>query len=175
MKNIKLLALAMWLALGFNISTVNAAVYEADGDTSTIAIDPVGAGVYSAIFNSADAGSDGSDAFDTIYFNLANNFDVTVFASDLSRGFSLLRTDLLLNNSLDFPFINGVDGSGPYSFLTNLDAGKYQVNFKYSLNSQGSYTGGISVAAVPEPETYAMLLAGLGLIGFAARRRKTQA
>jgi hypothetical protein len=28
-----------------------------------------------------------------------------------------------------------------------------------------------SVAAVPEPETYAMLLAGLGLLGFAGRRR----
>jgi len=30
-----------------------------------------------------------------------------------------------------------------------------------------------SVAAIPEPETYALLLAGLGLVGFAARRRKT--
>jgi len=30
-----------------------------------------------------------------------------------------------------------------------------------------------AVAAVPEPETYAMLLAGLGLIGFAARRRRS--
>lgn len=28
-------------------------------------------------------------------------------------------------------------------------------------------------AAVPEPETYAMLMAGLGLVGFIARRRKT--
>lgn len=28
------------------------------------------------------------------------------------------------------------------------------------------------ISAVPEPETYAMLLAGLGLLGFAARRRK---
>ncbi|WP_295990568.1 FxDxF family PEP-CTERM protein [Rugamonas sp.] len=27
-------------------------------------------------------------------------------------------------------------------------------------------------AAVPEPETYGMLLAGLGLMGFIARRRK---
>ena len=26
---------------------------------------------------------------------------------------------------------------------------------------------------IPEPETYAMLLAGLGLLGFIARRRKT--
>lgn len=31
------------------------------------------------------------------------------------------------------------------------------------------------IPAVPEPETYAMLLAGLGLVGFAARRRKNQA
>ena len=31
------------------------------------------------------------------------------------------------------------------------------------------------VAVVPEPETYAMLLAGLGLVGFMARRRKQNA
>jgi hypothetical protein len=29
------------------------------------------------------------------------------------------------------------------------------------------------LAAVPEPQTYAMLLVGLGLIGGAARRRKS--
>lgn len=33
----------------------------------------------------------------------------------------------------------------------------------------------LSVSAVPEPETYGMLLAGLGLVGFAARRRAKQA
>lgn len=33
----------------------------------------------------------------------------------------------------------------------------------------------VSVAPVPEPETYAMMLAGLGLLGFVARRRKGQA
>jgi hypothetical protein len=29
-----------------------------------------------------------------------------------------------------------------------------------------------SVTPIPEPETYAMLLAGLGLMGFVARRRQ---
>jgi hypothetical protein len=47
------------------------------------------------------------------------------------------------------------------------------------LNNSTDYSGNdfavdqISLtSAVPEPETYAMLLAGLGLVGFAARRRK---
>ena len=32
---------------------------------------------------------------------------------------------------------------------------------------------GLKVAAIPEPETYALLLAGLGAIGFLHRRRRT--
>lgn len=36
----------------------------------------------------------------------------------------------------------------------------------------GGYSGGISVTPVPEPETFAMLLAGLGVMGAIARRRK---
>jgi hypothetical protein len=35
-----------------------------------------------------------------------------------------------------------------------------------------TFEGFAPVTAVPEPETYAMLLAGLGLIGFAARRAR---
>lgn len=37
----------------------------------------------------------------------------------------------------------------------------------------GAYNGGIA-AAIPEPETYAMLLAGLGLMGAVVRRRSSR-
>lgn len=39
-------------------------------------------------------------------------------------------------------------------------------------NEVSNTTSVYSLAPVPEPETYAMLLAGLGLLGFTARRRK---
>jgi len=54
--------------------------------------------------------------------------------------------------------------------------GDQQAQFKApssSVFTTFSSTDGLNaVAAVPEPETYAMLLAGLGLIGFTASRRK---
>jgi hypothetical protein len=67
-------------------------------------------------------------------------------------------------------------GGGSLSLAwTASPAGSYYLNVAgISNGSQGGiYNGAISVSApVPEPETYAMLLAGLGAVGFLARRRK---
>ena len=45
-----------------------------------------------------------------------------------------------------------------------------------TLSMQASVSGSSSVVStpVPEPETYAMMLAGLGALGFIGRRRKQQ-
>lgn len=45
------------------------------------------------------------------------------------------------------------------------------ISSRCGCNNQSDYTL-ISISAVPEPETYAMMLVGLGLMGFAARRNK---
>jgi len=52
-------------------------------------------------------------------------------------------------------------------------AGNYYINVTGVTNGTagGIYTGAISVTAVPEPENYAMLLAGLGVMGAIAMRR----
>jgi len=45
------------------------------------------------------------------------------------------------------------------------------ISFVAIYNNYSAEDGGGTIAAIPEPETYAMLLAGLGLVGFAARRK----
>jgi len=56
--------------------------------------------------------------------------------------------------------------------VTLLSAGHIwaSVNDTFHNNNTGHFD--VNVTAVPEPETYAMLLAGLGLMGAVARRKK---
>jgi hypothetical protein len=57
----------------------------------------------------------------------------------------------------------------------HANAGSSQYSFNlYTNGSKQDYLVATlgSVTPVPEPETYAMLLAGLGLIGFTASRRR---
>ncbi|MBA5637706.1 FxDxF family PEP-CTERM protein [Duganella sp. LX20W] len=57
----------------------------------------------------------------------------------------------------------------------NLAAGSYyvQVSGNVVSNTGGAFAGNGTISAVPEPEGYAMLFVGLGLIGLVKQRRKS--
>jgi hypothetical protein len=59
----------------------------------------------------------------------------------------------------------------------SLSTGNYYLKVEGTINTSDSisYAGNIAVTAVPEADTYAMLLAGLGLVGVVASRRKAVA
>lgn len=60
---------------------------------------------------------------------------------------------------------------------SNLSAGDYYLLVSGNMvsNTAASFGGAVMLAPVPEPETYGMMIAGLGVLGFLARRRKQAA
>ena len=73
----------------------------------------------------------------------------------------------------------GTDSTPSDGFtFSGLAAGHYALTFLGFPASAGAAYGGVITtvpAAVPEPETYALMLGGLGVVGFLATRRRNGA
>lgn len=74
---------------------------------------------------------------------------------------------LALGDDMVFQF--SFSGGAP-----SLDAPHLKVNFFGDGERKVGSLLSQTIAPVPEPETYAMMLGGLGLVGFMARRRRKQ-
>ncbi len=125
-------------------------------------------------------------------WSLTLNFDQAVLGAGL---FVIDLFNGLGDRTVTLSAYDGINGTGNLLTTASAPSYNYQLYNKLFLgvandtatpsirsvlltNPYPYYGDGIAlddirVAAVPEPETYALMLAGLGLVGFAARRRAT--
>ena len=72
--------------------------------------------------------------------------------------------------------VSPTSGWHTFDYVLNAAGSSTELRFvsrgPTSNASYGSYLDGITVSAVPEPATIALMLAGLGMIGFTTRRQK---
>ena len=83
---------------------------------------------------------------------------------------TLNTLDLASYNPAFVSLNGGTASSAESALFAGLDAGTSYLNIHTSVFSTGEIRGFIT--AVPEPETFALLLAGVGLMGIAVRRSK---
>jgi hypothetical protein len=117
--------------------------------------------------DAATAASLGAPAGPLVFFarEIGNDFiDPQVLAINPAdvNGNILLRLAFDDTNDLFSGAFSLNGGTSFQTFATPLSPTQGQTDYQWALMA----------GAVPEPETYAMMLAGLGLVGFMARRRK---
>lgn len=152
-----------------------------------------GVGGFNAHFGDTfTASTVGSTFTDIFTFNIGTPFDAAASVTSsflntpqtkdlLITGFSLYRYDPGTMAVLGMA-IAGINETGFGSHPTDswslsaygLSSGYYalKVDGRVLGAGGGAFGGDLTVSPVPEPATYAMLLAGLGLVGVAATRRR---
>jgi hypothetical protein len=103
------------------------------------------------------------------YMGSPDNYNVVTLFSGSTPVLQINGTDMANAASMM------ADGNQSHGFYMNFNttAGTTISRVTFSSTSNAFETDNHAyIAAVPEPETYAMLLTGLGLVGFASRRRR---
>ena len=110
-----------------------------------------------------------TDIEGTMFFEY-DSYEFQIVGVDTSRGVSKLlnSTPQLSFQGIYFLYDDDFGSGQQASFFYYSPYSTYVVG-----ESLGTFTA-TQVSPVPEPETYALMLAGLGLVGFMARRRKSK-
>ncbi len=100
-----------------------------------------------------------------------DSIDASITAS-VVKGYGFDITGVTFDGVAFTPVYN-VPGGDYWTFsAAGLASGLHTISVTGTALGS-SYTANVVLTPVPEPETYALMLAGLGAIGFVARRRKS--
>lgn len=124
------------------------------------------------------------DFADTINFSIAtgsldsslNNLKLTLGKNNAVTVYDIANLNYTLYTASGSQIGTSYGGSDA-TYTTSLAAGQsyyFTVTGTATGTGGGTYAMSLLTAAVPEPETYGMMLGGLGLIGFIASRRKAK-
>ncbi len=117
---------------------------------------------------------------DKFTFSLTDSYRAEAIVSSISssaaNGLALTGFGLYNNAGLVASGVQQSTGVRDVWYIptASLSSGNYwlQVQGYVVSNTSGSFGGNVNITPVPEPETYGLMLAGLGVMGLVARRRK---
>ena len=165
------------LALQFPTATLAANLGEISGTTGIT--ENVATGSFDNFYNfTVAARGDVAYALTSILFQSKG---ASITSANLYRGTSDNMAGLnpanLIASGTSVPFTSGdfiiTTTAGDAPGLSRLDS--YTLVISGNSDSPSAYTGAITLSPVPEPETFALLSAGLGMMGFMIKRRNRSA
>lgn len=163
MKSFKKLAAVAVLA-AFSAGSASAAIAIADGS------DVLGNGDFLTFEGIVGPGSFADSLDFTV--NGAGDLVAAAIKFDFGMLYKIDNLTVTVVNNVTKSVVSSFAGNGvEYSALVAPGAYSLTVAGDAVGNVGGLYVGSLTLAPVPEPETYAMFLAGLGFIGAVARRR----
>ncbi|MDT8999652.1 FxDxF family PEP-CTERM protein [Paucibacter sp. APW11] len=145
-------------------------------------------GALTAQAGGANFDPEGAAIFGNDTFTSLGNFSQTITFAGLAAGNYNITGDLsgtrvvfshVTLDGHDWDLSAGAGGKLRFGYIEYVGTAPLTLHVEGYVDAtaatfkQAKFTGSLSVApAVPEPETYALLLAGLGALGFVVRRRR---